>query len=149
MKWITREGAKVDRIACPWLIERFVDREAEILFVPKDEVLDMAKKTGATPFDVKGVELGHRLVDGREHVSFDAFIEKYGLRDPALAELAAIVRGADADIPDAPPESAGLRAIAEGFRNISRDDFENMRLQFPVYDALYSFCGGKTKSGRV
>src|SRR5579872_6367445 len=111
MKWITREKARVDRIACPWLIKRFVDKDAEFLFVPRDKVLEIAKKEGATPFDMQGVELSHYEEDGFEHVSFDAIIKKYKLKDPALDLLAAIVRGADAKVLHNPPaESPGLKA---------------------------------------
>ncbi|MDA4125307.1 MAG: chromate resistance protein [Thaumarchaeota archaeon] len=145
MKWVTREKAKVDRIACPWLIKRFVDPAAEFLFVPAETVKDVAKREGAIPFDAAGVELTHYWEGDREYVSFDAIIRKYGLSDPALLELARIVRGADAKISDPPPESAGLEAAALGFRQISRDDFENMRLQFPAYDALYEYCAQKLK----
>jgi hypothetical protein len=140
MKWITREKAKVDRIACPWLIERFVDKEAKFIFVPKEKVIEMAARERAIPFDAPGVELTHYEEGGREYVSFDAIIKKFGLKDPALLEFARIVRGADADIPDAPPESAGLEAAALGFREIAHDDHENMKLQFPLYDAMYRYC---------
>ncbi len=140
MKWVTRERAKIDRIACPWLIRRFVDPSAEFIFVPPEKVLEVAQKEGATPFDTSGAELTHYKVDGKEFVSFDAIIRKYKLADPALLELAKIVRGADARIPDTPPESAGLEAAAAGFRSVAKDDSDNMRLQFPLYDALYEFC---------
>ena len=140
MKWITREKAKVDRIACPWLIKKFVDKDAEFLFVPKDQVQTIAKEKNATPFDAPGVELTHYEENGKEYVSFDAIIRKHKLADPALLELAKIVRGADAKIPDAPPESAGLEAAALGFRTLAKDDFDNMRIQFPTYDALYKYC---------
>jgi hypothetical protein len=140
MKWVTREKAKVDRIACPWLISKFVDPAAEFLFVPADKVKAVAEKEGAIPFDAPGVELTHYSEDGGERVSFDAIIKKYGLRDGALLELAKIVRGADAKIPNPPPESAGLEAAALGFRDLARDDVDNMRLQFPLYDALYDYC---------
>ncbi len=140
MKWVTRERAKVDRIACPWLITRFVDPDAVFLFVPAEKVTEVAGEEGATPFDAPGVELTHYKVGERQYVSFDAIIRKYGLKDPALLELAKIVRGADARIPDAPPESAGLEAAALGFRRNAKDDFENMKVQFPFYDALYSYC---------
>jgi hypothetical protein len=140
MKWVTREKAKVDRIACPWLITKFVDEKAEFLFVPADEVIKVAKKEGATAFDVPGVELTHYEKAGNEYVSFDAIIKKYDLKDPALLELAKIVRGADAEIVDAPIESAGLEAAALGFREVAKDDRENMRIQFPAYDALYKYC---------
>jgi hypothetical protein len=144
MRWITRERAHVDRIACPWLIARFVDPEAEFLFVPADKVLALAKEKDAIPFDAKGVELGHH----GEFCSFDAIIRKYGLKDPALVELAKIVRGADTDRPDLAPEAAGLDSIATGFRTISKDDFNNMARQFPMYDALYAFCKSRTEQAR-
>jgi hypothetical protein len=140
MKWVTREGAKVDRIACPWLIKKFVDPQAEFLFVAPDMVKQVAQREGAIPFDAAGVELTHYKEGGRELVSFDAIIKKYGLKDPALLEMAWIVRGADAKIPDAPPESAGLEAAALGFRALAKDDFDNMKLQFATYDALYEYC---------
>ncbi len=139
-KWITREKAKVDRIACPWLIKHFVDKEAEFLFVPKDKVKELAAKENAIPFDAPEIELTHYEESGKERVSFDAIIKKYNLKDPALLELAKIVRGADARIEDTPPESAGLEAAALGFRNITKDDYENMKLQFPFYDAMYKYC---------
>lgn len=140
MKWITREKAMVDRIACPWLIKNFIDKDAEFFFVPAQEVLKKAEELNAIPFDVKGAELNHYMENGEEFVSFDAIIKKYGLKDPALLKLAEIVRGADANIKNPPKESEGLKAIARGFRNISKDDFDNMRMQFPVYDALYAYC---------
>ena len=136
MKWITREKARVDRIACPWLISRFIDKEPTFLFVPAGEVLAVAKEESAIPYDVPDVELGHH----GDHCSFDAFVKKYELRDPALVELARIVRGADTEARGLTPESAGLYAVASGFRNIARDDFDNMARQFPVYDALYEYC---------
>jgi hypothetical protein len=145
VKWVTRERAKVDRIACPWLIKKFVDSAAEFLFVPPERVDEIAQMEGAIPFDAQGAELTHFKVDGKERVSFDAIIRKYGLTDPALLELAKIVRGADAKIPDAPPESAGLEAAASGFRSRAKDDFENMSLQFPLYDALYEYCAMKLR----
>jgi protein-tyrosine-phosphatase len=135
MKWITRERARVDRIACPWLISRFVDPKPEFLFVPAGEVLAAAEREHAIPYDVPGVELGHH---GRL-CSFDAFVDRYELGDPALATLTAIVRGADTDDRALTPESAGLYAAATGFQAISRDDFDNMARQFPMYDALYEF----------
>ena len=138
-KWVTREKAKVDRIACPWLIKNFVDSEAEFLFVPADKVLEIAKEQKAIPFDVPNVELGHH--DGK--CSFDAIIGKYNLKQPTLEELAKIVRGADTDQTDPPPESIGLEAIAEGFRQITKDDFDNISKQFYVYDALYAYCNSK------
>ena len=140
MKWVTREKAKVDRIACPWLIKKFVDKNPEFLFVASEKIPQVVKDTGAIAYDAKDVELTHYKEDGHERVSFDAIIKKYNLKDPALLEMAKIIRGADAKIPDAPPESAGLEAVAHGFRNLAKDDFDNMRLQFPTYDALYKFC---------
>jgi hypothetical protein len=136
MKWVTRRKARVDRIACPWLIRRFVDPEAEFLFVPEDEVMETARREGAVPFDVPGVELGHH----GDHCSFDAFIHKYRLEDPTLGALARIVRGADTEAREIAREAWGLYAVASGFRETTVDDFENMRLQFPVYDALYAYC---------
>lgn len=136
MKWVTREKARVDRIACPWLIARFIDRVPEFLFVPAGEVLDVARREGAIPFDVEGVELGHH----GDRCSFDAFLEQYRLDDPALNALARIVRGADTAARDLAPESWGLYAVASGFREIARDDHDNMAKQFPVYDALYAYC---------
>jgi protein-tyrosine-phosphatase len=135
MKWVTRERARVDRIACPWLISRFIDSKPEFLFVPVREVLAVAEREQAIPYDVPDVELGHH---GRL-CSFDAFIERYELADPALTTLAAIVRGADTDDRALTPESAGLYAAATGFQATSRDDFDNMHRQFPMYDALYEF----------
>ena len=140
MKWVTREKAKVDRIACPWLITRFLDKDAQFLFVPKENVLEIAEREKAIPFDTPGVELTHYKEDGNEFVSFDAIMKKYGIQDEALRVLARIVRGADAKIPDAPVESAGLEACALGFRLLSTNDFENIKLQFPLYDALYRYC---------
>lgn len=134
--WVTRARPKVDRIACPWLISRFIDREATFLFVPADQVLSVAQREGATPYDVPNVELGHH----GDHCSFDAFIDKYRLTDPALQTLARIVRGADTDARQLTPESAGLYALATGFQAIAKDDHDNMARQFPAYDALYAYC---------
>jgi hypothetical protein len=136
MKWVTREKARVDRIACPWLISRFIDKEPTFLFVPAPDVLAVAQKEDAVPYDIPGVELGHH---GAE-CSFDAFVSKYKLTDPALRALALIVRGADTEARALTPESAGLYAVATGFQAIARDDFDNMKKQFPVYDALYDYC---------
>ncbi len=147
MKWVTREKAKVDRIACPWLISRFVDKQAEFLFVPSDHVLKVAGETGAVSFDTPGAQLTHYEENGYEYVSFDAIIKKYSLKDPALLELAKIVRSADAEPPDSVPEGAGLEAAALGFRQIAKDDRDNMRLQFPLYDALYAYCKWKLEKG--
>ena len=139
MKWVTREHARVDRIACPWLIKKFVDKDAIFLFVPTDQVMAVSQKEGAIPYDVPNVELGHH----GDKCSFDAIVRKYSLTDPALLELAKIVRGADTAAKDLTPEARGLEAIASGFREISKDDFDNMSKQFHVYDALYAYC--KTK----
>lgn len=138
MKWVTRQNASVDRIACPWLIRRFIDPEAEFLYVPAPEVKAVAERQGAIPYDVVGVELGH--VDGR--CSFESIILKYGLKDPALARLAKIVHGADvSDGLGVAPESAGLKAIAHGFAMIHGvDDHLKIELESPLYDALYSWC---------
>jgi protein-tyrosine-phosphatase len=136
MRWITRERARVDRIACPWLITRFIDPKPEFLFVPAREVLAAAERERAIPYDVPNVELGHH----GPRCSFDAFIDRYELSEPALTTLAAIVRGADTDDRGLTPESAGLYAAATGFQAISRDDFDNMARQFPMYDALYDFA---------
>lgn len=140
MKWVTREKAKVDRIACPWLILKFVDPKAEFLFVPREKVLDVAKEQSAIPYDSPGAELFHYEENGDERCSFDAIIQKYGLKDAALHDMAEIVRTADAAPRNPRPEGAGLEAMALGFRSNARDDFENMRLQFPAYDALYAYC---------
>jgi hypothetical protein len=126
MKWVTRARPKVDRVACPWLIKRFVDPQAEFLYVPP--VMEVAKREGAIPFDVANVELGH---NGPE-CSFDAIIKKYGLTDPALERLALIVRGADTDAKELAPECSGLEAIAEGFRLVYGDDHELLERELPV-----------------
>ena len=136
MKWVTREKARVDRIACPWLISRFIDRDPVFLFVPSAEVMKMAEREQAIPYDVPGVELGHH----GDQCSFDAFLDKYKLDDPALQALALIVRGADTAQRTLTPESAGLYAFATGFQATSKNDFENMARQFPAYDALYAYC---------
>ncbi len=144
MKWITREKARVDRIACPWLIRKFVDTEAEFLYVPRERVMEVAKKEGAIPFDTPGAELHHFEEGGQEFVSFDAIIKKYKLQDPARRELAKIVRVADGGS-GSEIEAAGLEAAATGFRLMSRDDLDNQRLQFPLYDALYTYCKWKVE----
>lgn len=137
MKWVTRERPVIDRIACPWLIARFIDKEAEFLFVPPAEVAKAAEETGAIPYDVPGVELTH-VGDG---CSFDAFLHKYGLGgDPAIVTIATIVRGADTDRHDLTPQSAGLLAISMGLRDLSPDDHEVLRHGFVIYDALYAWA---------
>jgi hypothetical protein len=138
MKWVTRQKVKVDRVACPWLVKKFVDPEAEFLFVPPDDVITTAEREDAIPFDVPDVELGHH--DGR--CSFEAIIEKYAIDDPAVQLLAKIVNGADvaADLYGR-PEAPGLKAIAEGFQQMGLpDDHAILALEFPVYDALYVYC---------
>ncbi len=142
MKWITREHVKVDRVACPWLIKKFIDPKAEFLFVAAENVLDEAKRTGAIPYDIPDVELGHH--DGK--CSFEAIIKKYKLNDPALHLLAKIVHGADvsADL-YGQKEASGLKAIAEGFRYLGfKDDHEILKKEFIVYDALYAYCQQKS-----
>ncbi len=143
MKWVTRARPKVDRIACPWLIKRFVDPQAEFLYVPGDQVLAVAEKEGAIPFDVPNVELGHH---GAE-CSFDAIAKKYNLTDPALQRLALIVRGADTAAKDLTPESRGLEAIADGYRRIYDDDHDQLAAESVVYDALYAYCQEAARSG--
>ena len=136
MKWITRERPKIDRIACPWLILRFIDPQAEFLYVPADQVLAQAAATGATPYDIPGVEMSHV----GELCSFDAFLAKYRLADPALARLATIVRGADTDRLDLAPQSAGLYAISLGLSRLMADDHALLQHGLVMYDALYAWC---------
>jgi len=147
VRWITREKVKVDRVACPWLIKKFVDKEAEFHFVPKEKVVSEAERLGATSFDVPGVELGHH---GQE-CSFEAILHKHGLdEDPALVLLGKIVNGADTD--NAlwkQPEGPGLGAIAEGFRHLGfTDDHELNRAEWIVYDALYAYCQEMVRRGK-
>ena len=147
MKWITREKVKVDRVACPWLIRKFVDPEAVFLFVPAEQVMQRAAEEGATPYDVKDVELGHH---GKE-CSFEAIVARYGLgKDPALALLARIVNGADTDNSLwHQPESAGLKAVATGFAALGyKDDLELNRAEWIVYDALYAYCQAAVQQGK-
>lgn len=136
MKWITREHVHVDRVACPWLIRRFVDPEAKFLFVPSEEVESMAKNEGAIPFDIPNAELGHH----KHECSFDAIVRKYGLKDQALLDLATIVRAADTDAFELAPESIGLEAISSGGTMITKDDHETIEKSMYVYDALYAHC---------
>lgn len=144
MKWITRERPRVDRVACPWLIERFIDREAEFVYVPKDKVMEEAGRLSATPYDVPSVELGHH---GQE-CSFDAFVRRYALdRDPAMAYMAKVIRGADTDDKDLTPESRGVEAILDGLRLVhSPDDQRQREASRPVLDALYAYCREHTSS---
>ena len=137
MKWITRAHVHVDRVACPWLITRFVDSEAEFIYVAKNQVAQVVQETGAIPFDVPDVDLGHK--DGK--CSFESIIEKYGLTDPALLRLAKIVHAADiAGELHTDPIAAGLEAIATGFSLRFPDDLENLERQLEIYDALYAWC---------
>ena len=136
MKWVTRSQVHVDRVACPWLILRFVDSRAEFLFVPAGRVEQTAGEQGAIPFDSPGAELGHH----GEKCSFDAIVEQYGLKQPALLRLAKIVRAADTGKFAEEPVAAGLEAVASGFGLRWPDDQENLRRQFEVYDSLYAWC---------
>ena len=140
MKWVTRERPKIDRIACPWLIRRFIDKDADILYVPAAEVLRVAKQQAASPFDIPGVELTH---DG-PLCSFDALLKKYGLDDPALAKLATIVRAEDTDTLDQSPQAPGLLAITLGLGANIRDDQELLQTGLVIYDALYTWCQSLT-----
>jgi hypothetical protein len=136
MKWITRERPKIDRIACPWLIARFIDQSPEFLFVPSQDVLRVAEQTGAIPYDIPDVELSHI----GERCSFDAFIENYRLRESGLVQLATIVRGADTSRLDLAPEAPGLYAISLGLSHRFSDDHEMLRHGMVMYDALYAWC---------
>jgi len=136
MKWVTRERPKIDRIACPWLIEKFIDKAPEFLFVPSKDVLRVAEETGAIPYDIPGVELSHV----GERCSFDAFLGKYRLTDAALATLAVIVRGADTSRLDLAPEAAGLFAISLGLSQNFKDDHEMLKHGMVMYDALFAWC---------
>jgi hypothetical protein len=136
MKWITRERPKIDRIACPWLIARFIDQGPEFLFVPPAQVLEQAARTGAIPYDIPGVELSHV----GELCSFDAFLRRYALTDPALLDLAIIVRGADTARLDLAPQAAGLLAISLGLSHNFPDDHEMLKHGLVIYDALHAWC---------
>ena len=137
MKWVTRERPKTDRIACPWLIKTFIDLDAQFLYVPADEVLDIAAREGAHSYDAPGATYTHR--DGL--CSFEVLIEDYKLEDPALKRLARIEHGADvAEDRDATPQSRGLLAVAEGFHLLDLGDHRQLELSLPVYDALYAWC---------
>jgi hypothetical protein len=148
MKWVTRANVKVDRVACPWLIRTFVDPEAEFIFVPVEQIENVARKTGAIAYDTSGAELGHH----GEECSFDAIVSKYQIKDQAIDQVAAIVRGADTRRPDLSPISPGLEAIAEGFKRLAAaegyDDYETIRRERCIYDALYLYCGGDPKKLR-
>jgi rhodanese-related sulfurtransferase len=135
-RWVTRERPKIDRIACPWLIARFVDKDAEFLYVPSKEVLDAGRQRQAVPYDVPGVAFTH---DG-ERCSFDAFLKHYRLSEPALQRLALIVRAADTARPDLAPQAPGLLAVSTGLSRIFRDDHEMLKHGMVLYDALYASC---------
>ena len=136
MKWITRSHVHVDRVACPWLIARFIDSDAEFLFAPKSKVMEIAEKTGAIPFDTPGAELHHR----DDLCTFDVIIKDYELTDKALLRMARVINAADTDRLDADPLAAGFEAIAVGYSLRYPDDQENIARQFEVYDALYAWC---------
>jgi hypothetical protein len=142
MKWITRSHVHIDRVACPWLISRFVDNEAQFLFVPKSQIAEVARREGAIPFDAPGVELGHK----GDKCSFWAIIEKYGLTDKALLKMAGIVNAADTGDMSAEPVAVGLEAIAVGYSLRFPDDEENLARQFEVYDSLYAWCRLETST---
>ncbi len=139
-KWVTRERPRIDRIACPWLIARFIDPKAEFLYVPAQSVRKVAAETGATPYDIPDVEFGHR----GEHCSFDAFIRVFEISDPALDRLALIVRGADTSRLELTPQSPGLLAISDGLRANFADDHAMLAHGMVVYDALYAW--GRTQA---
>ncbi|MGZ8097152.1 MAG: chromate resistance protein ChrB domain-containing protein [Methylosarcina sp.] len=138
MKWVTRERPKIDRIACPWLIARFIDPNAEFLYVTTNEVFQVVERTGAIPYDIAGAELSHV----GELCSFDAFLQKYGLTDPAMQRLAAIVRGADTERLELAPQAAGLLAISLGLSHNFPDDQDLLAQGLVIYDALYAWCKG-------
>ena len=136
MKWVTRSHVHVDRVACPWLITRFIDSDAEFIFVPKSKVMETAERENAIPFDAPDVELGHH----GDKCSFDSIIETYGLTDKALLRMAKIINAADTDNMDKDPIAAGLEAIAVGYSIRFPDDLENIENQFDVFDAIYAWC---------
>jgi hypothetical protein len=141
MKWITRERPKIDRIACPWLIKRFIDKDAEFLYLPSTDVMKVAAETGATPYDVPGVEFTHN----GPLCSFDAFIKKYGLFEPALVKLAEIIRAADTDTLEKSAQAPGLLAITLGLSKNYSNDHEMLKIGMVMYDALYSWCQSMTQ----
>ncbi len=136
MKWITRSHVHVDRVACPWMITRFIDSKAEFLFVPKSKVMEIADREGAIPFDTPGAALHHQ----GDLCTFDVIIKEYELTDKALLRMAGIINAADTNRPDADPLAAGFEAIAVGYSLRFPDDLENIDRQFEVYDALYAWC---------
>jgi hypothetical protein len=143
MQWVTREHPKTDRIACPWLIRKYIDAEAEILYVPADEVLATAERTGAISFDAPGATYTHR----DNLCSFEVLIAEFGLTDPPLERMAAVVHGADIEKGiNTTPESAGLLAIAHGFALLDMSDQEQLALELPVYDALYAWCAEEVRA---
>ncbi len=141
MKWVTRSHVHVDRVACPWLIKRFVDSEAEFLFVPKDRIDEVVTATGAIPFDVPEVELGHH----GDQCLFDSIIKKYNLTDKALLRMSKVINAADTNSLIKDPIAAGFEAIAVGYSLRYPCDSENLEHQFPVYDALYTWCRFETR----
>jgi hypothetical protein len=144
MRWVTREHPRTDRIACPWLIRRFIDRDAEIVYVPKDEVLAYAEREGARSFDAPGAQYTHR--DGG--CSFETLVEDFAIDDPAVALMARVIHGADvSEDRDATPESPGLLAIADGFALLGIDDQRQLELELPVYDALYAWARERVAAG--
>ena len=143
MKWITRERVKVDRVACPWLIRKFIDHHAEFLFVPAGDVERLGKELGATPYDIEGCELGHH----GEDVSFNSILKKYGLKDAGLELLGEIVRAADSHPSNPHPAGEGLRWVAHGFSAQGLGDQEILRREFVVYDALYAECQRRVRAG--
>jgi hypothetical protein len=146
MKWVTRERPKTDRIACPWLILRFIDPQAEFLYVPPDRVLEVAETEDALSFDAPGARYTHRS----GLCSFEVLVEEYGIEDPAVHALARIVHGADvAEDRDVTPESRGLLAVAEGFHLLELPDQKQLELSLPVYDALYAWCRHEVDEGRA
>jgi hypothetical protein len=136
MKWITRERPKIDRIACPWLIKKFVDQNAEFIYVPKENVFNKAKELNAIPYDIPGAEYSHE----GDFCTFDYIVKKHGLQDPAIEQLAVIVRGADTDSFELAPQAAGLWAISAGLSYNIKDDYEQLALGMKIYDALYSWA---------
>lgn len=143
MKWVTREGAKTDRVACPWLIKRFIEKDAEFIFVPKSQVLETAKRENGKSFDAPEADFNHR----GNKCTFEVLIEDFHLNDPILKKLSRLVHGADIEGEVGTcPESAGLLAIAKGFHETTPDDHEKLRLQFPIYDALYVYCRNQISS---
>ena len=144
MKWVTREHPRTDRIACPWLIRKFIDADAEIVYVPPDDVLEYAEREGATSFDAPGAKYTHR--DGK--CSFETLIDEYKIDDPAIALLAKVVHGADVSSDrDATPQSRGLEATADGFALLDIDDQRQLELELPVYDALYAWAREQVAAG--